>query len=199
MGMSLSACKGPTETPSRTPTPTPSPDIPLGTQTSDGSVTITVKPTGDSGQGTPTPSANCTLTLTPTNKPTPTLTDDELFQITAEEIQLAGGIINVLKNEDTSLLLARVAIGEAQDREDERLRIMWLVKVRAELGYSNSVRGINTSFLDRFGVKSTVESELLEPGEFEVIDYIRDQNISNPQLEPDSNIKAMLYPTGEKN
>ncbi len=94
--------------------------------------------------------------------------------------------------------MARIAMGEATDNSDERLRIMWLIKIRAELGYMNAnARGRDLFYIDHYGQKSTIRNELLKDSkQFQVVDA------ALPVLDPERDtylanlphIKAMLYP-----
>jgi hypothetical protein len=131
-GLSLAACNGegggttqpPVTPPGGTITPTAPPAQPGGTST----------PTQPPTRMTPTP-ITCP---TPSNTPYPTPTDD-IFHITSSDLQHLN-MHDYLQTEPEALLLARLAIGEAAeggaDTETEKRLIIWTVRIRAEIGYS---------------------------------------------------------------
>jgi hypothetical protein len=135
LGMSLSACKGPTEIPTKinitiSPTPTPTPS-----STPTPSATVTPTLTGNPGQGAPTLAYTCTFT------PAPTPTDDELH-LTLEEFPIAEDLVNHIKNESDALILARLAVGEgAQGNLQDQEYVMWTVRIRVAIGFNSYNRG----------------------------------------------------------
>jgi hypothetical protein len=110
------------------------------------------------------PAVSTRLPPTATNTLQPTATPDypALFSITKAEIDSAGGIANYLRSESPELLLARTGMGEGADKNlKDRTYVMWIVKVRAEIGLSNYKAGIpSTSQMTSI----TAEGLALKPG-----------------------------------
>jgi hypothetical protein len=191
VSLSISGCGGGTS-------PSQPPSTPGGGESQD------PNPTQPGGGGrdltTPTPPSDNDPTPLPCPTPgVPTPTAEDIFRITKEDIAGAGGSMSsYLQQEDEALLMARIAMGEATDNSDERLRIMWLIKIQAELGYMNAnARGRDLFYIDHYGQKSTIRNELLKDSkQFQVVDA------ALPVLDPERDtylanlphIKAMLYP-----
>jgi hypothetical protein len=195
----LTACgPSPTQTPGDTPSPTacltPSP-IPTGTpvpptSTSEPSTETPVPPTE-----TPEPPTGTSEPPTGTPpSPTPLTPPEDCPRITSEAIAQAGGLPNYLQGESNVCTLTRVAMGESHENEEDRELIMWLIKIRADLGYGNgNSRGFNPPH-DRWGASTSIKQEALNPGQFQNVEVA--YPTTDPEAWPETgNIRAMLSPT----
>jgi YD repeat-containing protein len=171
-GMLTGCLPPPTQTPTSTPPPTLTPTC---------TEIATVNPTW-----TPSP--------TPTNTPTPTTSGDCEPCITQEAIVQAGGVENYLKKESDACTLARVSMGESHENGYDRQLVMWIIKMRTDLGYGNSnTRGANPPY-DRWGASTSIKQEALNPAQFETVREA--YTVTNPEdLPATDNIRAMLSPT----
>jgi YD repeat-containing protein len=193
MSIGLAACE-----------PTPPPDTPPQPPTTPPGPGPSPLPPTPSPAPSPTPPPSATPTCTPVPTPTPTsIPDDELedlSRITPEEISQAGGLSNYLWGESDALTLTRVATGESHESVPDQELVMWIIKMRAELGYSNSSsRGFNPP-PDRWGASTSIKVEALNPGQFECVEtaYVDYKNYAedfNPETyDGKGNLRAMLSP-----
>lgn len=94
-------------------------------------------PTSTPPPPTPTPP---TPPDTPPPDTPPPPPDPNLFRISNEEVDAAGGMLNYLQGESNALLLARVGMGEGDDQNPtDREYAMWTVRVRAIVGLDNNL------------------------------------------------------------
>jgi len=185
IGMSAMACGGEDGGGTQPPSPPQTPGGGTGT------------PGGEPGAGgetstpTPAPSPLPTDTPTPTPCPTPEL-DNDLFRITNEEVDGAGGMLNYLQAEDEALLLARVGIGEGADGNhlDQEL-VMWTVKARSVIGVSNDGTSPSTIKQEILHSQPTGEYDYSAIGGLIALTY--PSGIS----ECGNNIRRMGYPCDE--
>ncbi len=207
VGLTLAACieQTPPSTP-KPPTPRPIPGI---------TATATSMPAPISSLIPATPTA-VPLPPTPVACPMPTSTATaipenlrNLARITPDEIAHAGGLREYLLSESDALTLTRVAMGESNVYMQDRNYIMWLIKMRAELGYQNSSsRGINPPN-NRWGASTSIKTETLsetainsqqfEPVTVVITQYENNRAGFDPSGYPaGSNLRAMLSPTDEQ-
>lgn len=190
-GLSIAACGG-------QPTPQPAPTTPRPITTPP---TPMPKPVTVSPSVTPTPSPaplqpvmpDCP-TPNPTVTPTPLTPDQEIAikaRIPAQKIAEAGSMEQYLRSEDDSTLLARLAMGEGGNSADREL-VMWIVKVRAQIGWSTGPSLSNTT---------TIKEEVFASGQFASIRDIL--GVTNPRAEAldgpgplrcGNHLNSMIYP-----
>ena len=189
------------------------PKIPTPTQTATASPMPTNSPT-------PTASPVPTSTPTPVNTsdPTPDLSDpyDEFagelpspieyyigldivrkIRITTQDIWDAGSIADVMWNEDDALVLTRIAMGESPSSFNDRVYVMWNIRMRAELGFKNAgyYSGYR-SMPDRWGEPTSIKQEALCYGGCQYSPAKAVENIYFP-LEVNSHLRKMLYPVDD--
>ena len=110
-----------------------------------------------------------TIAKTPTPSPTPTAYSPfadfishelvEQFRITTDEIWHEGnGSINgYMKTESNAMVLTRVSMGESPGCLDDRIMIMWNIRLRAELGFKKArSHGGWRAEPDRWGPPTTI-------------------------------------------
>ncbi len=125
----------------------------------------------------------------------------DLFRISTCEIwQVGDGTVQgVVEKETDALVLARVAMGENPHSLNERTYIMWLIRLRAELGYKNAGHRGYVQPEDRWWNESTsIKEEALCIGgcQFQPVQLWK--GIYFPaNLEP-GQLSAMIYPMGEQ-
>ncbi len=88
----------------------------------------------------------------------------EQFRITTWEIWHVGdGSINgVMWTESDALVLTRVSMGEAPGSFDDRVYVMWSIRLRAHLGYKNAgAYGGWRAQPDRWGPPTSIKEEAL--------------------------------------
>jgi hypothetical protein len=121
---------------------------------------------------------------------------ESLFRVTANEVALAGGILNFLHGESDALTLARVAMGESHENGTDRHYIMWQIRLRAELGFKNGVNRGWSPPLDRWGPATSIKTEALQGASFQY-DVVRSiKDTTDPLAWPEtSQQRAMLYPS----
>jgi len=78
-----------------------------------------------------------------------------------------------LKTETESVLLARLAIGEAEEgdittTEQEKEKIIWIARIRAEIGYSNYI----APYYSNPPVPTSIKTELFAPNQFIAIQQL---------------------------
>ena len=85
-------------------------------------------------------------------------------------------------------------MGESHENEADRTLIMWIIKIRAYLGYGNAnSRGFNPPH-DRWGESTSIKQEALNPGQFESVKVA--YGSADPEGLPETgNLRAMLNPT----
>jgi hypothetical protein len=140
-------------------------------------------------------------------EPTPTpdpyqLIEPELiekFRITTPEIaELGNWYVNAyMLHEEDALVLTRTALPESPESLDDRILVMWLIRIRADLGYKNAKWAFSGT-VDRFGPPSTIKMEALCIGgcQFEV--WRAAQYVTNPaKLASTGILRLMLHPRDE--
>jgi len=120
-----------------------------------------------------------------------------LYRVTTADIWMMGGVYGVMWAEPEAMVLTRVAMGEAPSSINDRHYIMWLIRLRAELGYKGA--GYYSGYRDitgRWGPPTTIHQEALcwQGCQFEPVRVAN--NIYFP-LEATGNMVPMLYPTDE--
>lgn len=123
------------------------------------------------------------------------------FRITTWEFWYVGsGSMNgVMEIEEDALVLTRVAMGEAPTSLDDRIYIMWLIRLRAKLGFKNAAyRGWDPP-LDVWGPPTTIKQEALcwRGCQFSPA-RIADWTPFPASLPESSPIRAMLHPTDQQ-
>lgn len=133
---------------------------------------------------------------------TPELTPGliEHFRVETYEIGTLGNwnVNHYMIHEEDALVLTRTAMGEAPDNLEDRVLVMWLIRIRAELGYKNGRWGF-VGTIDRWGPPSTIKMESLCIGgcQFEV--WRAAQYVVRPdQLAHTGILRKMLHPTDEQ-
>lgn len=166
--------------------------------------TPTAIPGLGSGTGTPDPRTRTPPPPTETPSPPPDSigappggpppTPDPCGRITPEAIAQAGGMENYLWRESDTCTLTRVSMGESHENGPDRVLIMWLIKMRAELGFGNAPhRGWNPPH-DRWGEPTSIKQEALDPKQFDSV--AKAYATIDPEAWPETgNIRAMLSPT----
>ena len=146
------------------------------------SPTITVNPTWTPVLMPESPIATPESTDTPVPEPTP---DANLFRITNDEVDAAGGMFNYLQTESEALLLARLAMGEGADSNaDDQKFVMWTVKARTIIGVSSK----------RQYHPTTIKAEILHPDQYCAITSLIAVQYPENLGDDGSNIKRMGYP-----
>lgn len=143
---------------------------------------------------------------TPTPPPIPVEIPTELieeFRITGYEVGTIGqwSMNAYIMRESEAMILTRVALGESQDSFEDRVAIMWLIKMRAELGFKWAGRMgyLRQGQSDRWGPPSTIAAESICVGgcQFSVMQPI--EYITGPQkIATTSPMRLMLHPTDEQ-
>jgi hypothetical protein len=134
------------------------------------------------------------------HRPSLPLTEDEI-RVTPRDIKTKGGLLQYLRSEPEAMMLTRVAIAEAFGSPADRENVMWIIKIRADLGYSNGRHRRVGDPLIRWGAKTSIATEAINPTQFEPIgkanhDYERLGPNFNPIGYPAGwNLRAMLHPT----
>lgn len=116
------------------------------------------------------------------------------IRITTQDIWDAGSIAAVMWNEEDALVLTRIAMGEAPNSFNDRVYIMWNIRMRAELGFKNAgyYSGYR-SMPDRWGEPTSIKQEALCYGGCQYSPAKAVENIYFP-LEVNSHLRKMLYP-----
>lgn len=141
---------------------------------------------------------------TPTSTPVPPIYNQiggplvEQFRITTAEIWAAGGTVqDVMLGETDAMVLTRTAMGEAPQSFDDRFYIMWLIRLRAELGYKNASRRGWDPPDDRWGDPTSIKREALCLDGCQFAPVEATFGIYFPANMRGGNIKAMIYPGAE--
>jgi hypothetical protein len=179
-------------------TPTPTVTIgPTHPSTAEATATDTPEPLDP----TATPTASATPLPTPTEPPsatpihTPTTSREkwaEIARITREDIQAYGGTMeSYWRSESPEITLARIALAESPHSKQDRRYVMWIVKIRAHVGYFS-----NGAIIDEVWAR--------EPWQFEPVYDIR--NVFDPRAEAaagvfkcGNNVNLMIYPCDDQN
>jgi hypothetical protein len=76
-----------------------------------------------------------------------------------------------LESEKDAVLLTRLAMAESRRSSEDRVYVMWIVRLRTEIAYSVNV--------PKPGQKTSVQQEIFSPGQFAVIPEIL--NVADPR------------------
>ena len=168
----------------------------------------------------PTPTKTPAPTKTPTATPTPDLdlsdpydefageepSPIEVFigldmvrkiRITTQDIWDAGSVADVMWNEEDAMVLTRIAMGESPSSFNDRVYIMWNIRLRAELGFKGAgYYSGNRSMPDRWGPETSIKQEALCSGGCQYEPARAVHNIYFP-LKVNSHLRKMLYPVDE--
>lgn len=122
---------------------------------------------------------------------------DEL-RITTDEIWHVGegSIEGVMAQERPAMILARVAMGEAPESINDRIFVMWLIRLRSELGYKNGRhRGWDPPD-DRWGPRTSIRHEALCREGCQFSPVRATHGIYFPaNIKAGSVLRGMVYPT----
>ena len=189
------------------------PKIPTPTQTATASPMPTSSPTP-----TATPVPTSTPTPVNTSETPPDLSDpyDEFagelpspieyyigldmirkIRITTQDIWDAGSVADVMWNEEDALVLTRIAMGESPGSFNDRVYVMWNIRMRVELGFKNAgyYSGYR-SMPDRWGEPTSIKQEALCYRGCQYSPARAVENIYFP-LEVNSHLRKMLYPVDD--
>ena len=122
----------------------------------------------------------------------------DLFRITTDEIWHVGNgtVQGVVEKENDALVLTRVAMGENPSNLQERIYIMWFIRLRAELGYKNAGHRGWVQPEDRWWHEpTTIKEEALCIGGCQFTPVRMWQNIYFPANVKEGQLTAMIYPT----
>lgn len=122
-------------------------------------------------------------------------------RITTDEIWHVGqgSIEGVMRTESDAMVLTRVALGEAPGSINDRIFVMWLIRLRAHLGYKNGkYRGWDPPD-DRWGPETSIKAEAL------CFDGCQFQPVSATfglyfpaNLKSGSPLRLMVYPSDDQ-
>jgi hypothetical protein len=109
---------------------------------------------------------------TPTHTPTPTaqplapaaIGEDYVAAFRIENAFKCGGSAHdCMLHEPDALVVARIAMGEAPHSLNDRLYIIWNIKMRAALGYkeAGAHSGFYDNYVDRWGPETDIKAEAL--------------------------------------
>ena len=119
------------------------------------------------------------------------------WRITAEEVERLGrgSVQTVLLGEPEALVLTRVAMGENSESLNDRILVMWNIRIRADLGYKNggSYGGYRAE-PDRWGPPTNIYREALciEGCQYEPVELLF--AVTDPARCGLAGVRAMIYP-----
>ena len=120
-----------------------------------------------------------------------------IIRITTQDIWDAGSVADVMWNEEDALVLTRIAMGESPSSFNDRVYIMWNIRLRAELGFKGAgYYSGNRSMPDRWGPETSIKQEALCSGGCQYEPARAVHNIYFP-LKVNSHLRKMLYPVDE--
>lgn len=130
---------------------------------------------------------------------------DEIGPVLADSFRIesvweCGGTINrCLLGESEAMVLARVAMGEAPGNLNDRVYIMWNIKLRAALGFKEALPGY-LARPDRWGPETSIYVEALCNGGCQYAPVRAAEGIYFPCLELKEThaLRPMLCPTDEQ-
>ncbi len=190
------------------------PKIPTQTQTATAIPSLT---------HTPSPTASPIPTEIPTATPAPTETPHDLsdpydefageppspiecfigldmvrkIRITTQDIWDAGSIADVMWGEEDAMVMTRIAMGESPNSFNDRVYIMWNIRLRAELGFKGAGYYSGSRDLpDRWGLETSIKQEALCYGGCQYSPAKAVANIYFP-MQVNSHLRKMLYPLDE--
>jgi len=123
------------------------------------------------------------------------------LRITTDEIWHVGdgSVQGVMQTEADPVVIARVAMAESPGNFNDRIMVMWLIRLRSELGFKNAGEYAGTRARpDRWGPPTTIKQEALCDGgcQFEVVRATF--GIYWPEGIKSPGIRAMVSPTDEQ-
>lgn len=123
------------------------------------------------------------------------------LRITTDEIWHVGdgSVQGVMLTESDPLVIARVAMGESPSSLNDRIYILWLIRLRAELGYKNAGSfGGYRAQPDRWGPPTTLKQEAVCDGgcQFEAVRAT--YGLYFPLSSKSSTVRAMISPNDEQ-
>lgn len=151
----------------------------------------------------PASSGNSTATPTPTaDPPLPLFVDPTLL----EQIRIVnafdcgGDAERCMWQESDAMVMARIAMGEAPDSINDRIYIMWNIRMRAELGFGGSAYYSGSrSTPDAWGPSTTIKEEALCDGGCQFSPARAASNVYFPCALSEGNpMRAMLCPTDDQ-
>jgi len=125
----------------------------------------------------------------------------DLFRITTCEIWEVGGgsLPAVIAQESDALAMTRVVMGENPHSLNERVYIMWLIRIRAELGYKNAVRrGWNPPADRWWDIPTSIKKEALCMPACQFASASMWFNIYFTASTNNQQLTAMVYPRGQQ-
>jgi len=121
----------------------------------------------------------------------------EQFRITTHEIwhEGNGSIREYMLTESDAMVLTRIAMGEAPSCIDDRIMVMWNIRLRAELGFKNAgAYGGWRAEPDRWGPPTSIKREGVS-GQYAPVTATN--NVYFPLI-VNSHIRAMISPTDKQ-
>ena len=120
------------------------------------------------------------------------------IRITTQDIWDAGSVADVMWNEEDALVLTRIAMGEAPNSFNDRVYVMWNIRLRAELGFKNA--GHNSGYRsipDRWGEETSIKHEALCSMGCQYSPARAVEDIYFPLNTENSHIRKIIYPVDE--
>lgn len=150
-------------------------------------------------------------TLAPTPSPTPTATPPlssavdlfgdrvDLYRI-SDGFKCGGSPHDCMEVEPEAIMLARIAIGEAPEDLNDRIYVIWLIRLRADLGFKNARLSGGWRYVPgRWGEPTTIRREALCDGGCQFSPARVAQRIYYPCLLSDVDpMRKMLCPTDDQ-
>jgi hypothetical protein len=96
--------------------------------------------------------------------------------------------------EPDSLVLTRIALGEAPGCPQDQEYVMWNIRMRAELGYKNYGAGSGAHKIDRWGAPTSIQMEGLcvRSCQYEIMEVA--EQVFDPRNANLRVLRLMLYP-----
>lgn len=119
------------------------------------------------------------------------------IRITTQDIWDAGSVADVMWNEEDAMVLTRIAMGESPSSFNDRVYVMWNIRLRAELGFKGAgyYSGYR-SIPDRWGPETSIKQEALCYRGCQYSPAQAVEDIYFP-LRVKSHLRKMLYPVDE--
>lgn len=176
----------------------------------------TLTPTGTGIPATPSRTPRPTATTRPTPTPTTWPKSPAVYAVGEETVEqyriwsafecgADGDAHDCMMRESDAMVLTRIAIGEAPSSVNDQTYVMWLIRLRAELGYKNKRYsggwcGDRKCYVPgRWGDPTSIKTEALcvDGCQFSPAAYT--QHVYFPcQLDPTNHIRMMLCPTDDQ-
>jgi hypothetical protein len=110
-----------------------------------------------------------------------------------------GNAATCMQQEPDALVLTRVAFGESPSSLNDRIYVMWLIRLRAYLGYKEA--GFHAGYRDiagRWGPATTIKREAMCDGGCQFSPVRAAQNIYFPCFAKAGNLRSMLCPSDDE-